>query len=61
MPKSRLDFWRTKLEKNRARDLANMEALSEHGWRILVIWECETFDLDRLRETVRRFFDGDVD
>jgi DNA mismatch endonuclease (patch repair protein) len=40
-PKSRLDFWKPKLEGNRARDLANQETLRALGWDVLVIWECE--------------------
>lgn len=48
MPKSRLDFWRPKLEGNRARDTANQEQLNGMGWDVLVVWECELRDLDRL-------------
>jgi DNA mismatch endonuclease (patch repair protein) len=48
MPKSRLDFWRPKLEGNRARDTAKQEQLKGMGWDVLVVWECELRDLDRL-------------
>jgi DNA mismatch endonuclease (patch repair protein) len=39
-PRSRADFWREKIEGNRRRDQANLEALHALGWRTLVIWEC---------------------
>lgn len=39
-PKSREEFWRTKIKRNRVNDLKNAEALSAIGWRTLVIWEC---------------------
>ena len=55
MPKSRLDFWRPKLERNRKRDLANLEKLSKMGWRALVVWECEMSDVESVRRKVRAF------
>lgn len=41
MPKSRLDYWLPKLERNKERDQANIKALRREGWRVLVIWECQ--------------------
>ncbi len=41
LPKSNVDFWKTKFEKNVARDDRNYKALEEEGWRVVVIWECE--------------------
>ncbi|WP_419940320.1 very short patch repair endonuclease [Candidatus Palauibacter sp.] len=56
-PKSpeRRDFWREKLDGNAQRDRLNEAALRRLGWEILVIWECETKDLDPLAERVRAF------
>lgn len=39
-PATRTDFWRSKIEANRARDARNIEELRLLGWRVLVIWEC---------------------
>ncbi len=55
MPKSRLDFWRPKLEANRERDSANVSRLAEQGWRTLVVWECQLREMAQVEETVRRF------
>ncbi|MCD4728887.1 MAG: very short patch repair endonuclease [Pirellulales bacterium] len=41
LPKSRLDFWKPKLEANRQRDAKNRNRLRKLGWRILIVWECE--------------------
>src|SRR5262245_1683825 len=41
MPKSRLDYWLPKLERNKARDVQNIKALRRSGWRVLVVWECQ--------------------
>lgn len=40
-PKSNVDFWRSKIDGNIERDSANYTRLTDIGWRILVIWECE--------------------
>jgi len=55
MPKSRVEFWRTKLEANRERDLRHQQALAELGWRVLVVWECELRDLDAVAREVEAF------
>jgi DNA mismatch endonuclease (patch repair protein) len=52
LPKSRLDFWRTKLEGNKARDRRNLRKLKALGWRVLVVWECQLKDLPRLSRRV---------
>lgn len=39
-PKTREDFWRDKLEKNRERDRRVLSELAGSGWRIGIVWEC---------------------
>lgn len=39
-PKSREEFWRTKIARNRAADARTDEALKAAGWRRGVVWEC---------------------
>lgn len=41
-PQSRTDYWTRKLDENIARDARHSTALSAAGWKVLVIWECET-------------------
>ena len=55
MPKSRLAYWVPKLEGNRRRDRRNARALRARGWRVMVIWECQVADLDRIERRARRF------
>jgi DNA mismatch endonuclease, patch repair protein len=52
MPKSRLDFWRPKLEGNAIRDRLQEVALAEMGWRLIVVWECEASDKARIQDIV---------
>ena len=49
-PKSRVNFWRTKLVRNRGNDEKNLTALRRAGWRVLVIWECALKGKERLKE-----------
>lgn len=41
-PKSHIDFWGPKLERNRLRDLENDKDLRRIGWRSFVVWQCQT-------------------
>ena len=54
-PKIRVPFWRSKFAQNIARDARNIETLSEAGWKVLVVWECETDNSIALRVKLRRF------
>lgn len=55
LPKSRQDFWQPKLEGNRARDERNNAMLTEMGWDVLEIWECETADTEALAMKIKGF------
>jgi len=57
-PKSRIEFWRNKLEGNKVRDVRKLAELKAAGWRVLVIWECETRDEKSLATKIRRFLNG---
>ncbi|HRD28519.1 MAG TPA: very short patch repair endonuclease [Caulobacter sp.] len=58
MPKSRQDFWRPKLEGNRARDLRQIAELQALGWSVLEIWECQLRDPSFLENEIRTFLDS---
>ena len=58
LPKSRQDYWRPKLERNFARDKANVDRLNSLGWQVLTVWQCELVDLDKLTERIDRFLSG---
>lgn len=46
LPKTRPDFWRAKVEKNRARDSRVVQELESRGWCVLVLWECSLRGVD---------------
>ena len=51
LPKSRVEFWAEKLGKNVDRDVMSLAALEKLGWKVVVIWECET-EKDELLQRV---------
>src|SRR6266478_3319977 len=57
IPSSRRGYWVEKLERNADRDERVQRALRRQGWRVLVIWECQTDSANRsrLREKLTRF------
>ena len=40
IPDNRREWWKKKLEDNKARDAKALTALRRDGWRVLVVWEC---------------------
>ena len=41
IPKTRTEWWKKKLNKNKKRDKRNLKKLKSMKWNILVLWECE--------------------
>lgn len=40
-PKSNVDYWTKKINRNRERDKEEQKKLAEMGWHVIVVWECE--------------------
>ena len=40
-PKSNVEYWVVKFERNKERDERNIRELEEAGWKVHVIWECQ--------------------
>ncbi|MEY4177465.1 MAG: hypothetical protein RLY70_1039 [Planctomycetota bacterium] len=61
IPKTRVDYWRAKLEGNVRRDARQRRELKRLGWRVLVIWECEAerHSPERLARRIIRFLESD--
>jgi len=41
LPKTRTEFWRSKIDTNRSRDRRTSGELASAGWNVLTLWECE--------------------
>ena len=44
VPKTNRKYWTAKVARNVARDARTSALLSEQGWRVEMIWECELKD-----------------
>jgi len=47
-PKTRKEFWENKFNENMKRDKNNFKELKKLNWNLLVIWECETKNINLL-------------
>lgn len=41
LPKSNVDFWKNKIERNKERDLRERIKLRDMGWHVIQFWECQ--------------------
>jgi DNA mismatch endonuclease (patch repair protein) len=55
IPKTRVEYWAPKLKRNQLRDAENGRKLRRLGWRLFVVWECQTVDAGRLGKRLGRF------
>jgi DNA mismatch endonuclease (patch repair protein) len=55
LPKTRIEFWTDKINRNRKRDETNDEQLHEAGWRTLTVWQCELKNIDELAKKLYEF------
>lgn len=55
LPKSRLDFWLPKLQRNVRRDHEVRAQLESLGWKHMTIWECELRNLEEIGKSIREF------
>lgn len=54
-PATRSEFWEQKRQSNLERDKRNIKQLKQQGWEVLVIWECQTKSLKKLRGKISNF------
>lgn len=52
IPKTNREFWVAKIRRNQERDQKNYEILSENGWQVIVVWECQ-LKPKKLEQTMR--------
>lgn len=55
-PKSNVEYWQSKFERNVERDNANKELLMQMGWRVITVWECEVNSAAKLAATAEQIY-----
>jgi len=51
-PKTRQEFWNKKFKENIKRDSEIQDKIKNLNWRSVVIWECETKNMENLRDKI---------
>lgn len=54
-PSTNVDFWNRKIDGNIRRDRKAQRLLRVMGWRVVVIWQCNTKDAELLMRRLERF------
>lgn len=55
MPRSKLNYWLPKLQRNIERDEENIKLLESKGWAVFIAWECEIEKIDFIKQKIIRF------
>lgn len=56
-PQTHQEFWEEKFRRNVERDAEAIKTLQASGWKVLVIWECETKNISLLKDMLVSFFE----
>lgn len=56
LPKSRTDYWESKIAANKARDQTVADSLERRGWKAVTVWQCELKEPEQLSARLRRDF-----
>ena len=51
IPKSNVEFWQNKINRNQERDRQNYQLLKANGWHVIVIWECQ-LQTSKIKDTM---------
>lgn len=60
LPKSNVEFWKEKIERNVGWDVRNEAELKALGWRVIRVWECDIKTVAEREEYLKRLYDSIV-
>ena len=55
IPKSNKGYWIPKIERNKIRDKKNFAELKKLKWKVLVVWECEVKNTDKVWSKLNKY------
>lgn len=62
-PKTNQDYWIPKIERTVERDKRNQKEISELGWKVIIVWECEiekpNFD-NTMNELIKEILENEI-
>lgn len=53
-PKSRITFWEQKFAANMARDQKAYRSLRKAGWKVFILWECQTLLTNKVDSVLQK-------
>lgn len=56
LPSTNVDFWKTKITRNIARDYVNNVDLELAGWRVIRLWECEVKTKTKREDALQKLY-----
>lgn len=54
VPKANIEYWGAKLKRNFEKQKKDIKLLRKDGWKVHIIWECETKDENRLIKKLKK-------
>ena len=60
IPTANQEFWLEKFQRTIKRDKKNLYSLRKLGWKVLVVWECQTKDKKKLENKLHKFMSSIV-
>ena len=57
-PKSNYVFWSKKIESNIKRDNEIFCLLKSMGWKVLIVWQCQTKNREQLNRMLKTFMEA---
>lgn len=58
LPKSNVEFWKEKIERNIERDKESMQALFDLEWKVVHVWECELRNKANREDTLNKIYNS---
>ncbi len=52
LPKTNVEFWERKIERNKERDLRVQHQLARMGWHVMTVWECQLDTKEKRERTL---------
>jgi DNA mismatch endonuclease (patch repair protein) len=57
-PATRGEYWHAKFSATLKRDRRSLRQLRANGWSVMVVWECQIREPERLAQRIARFLSG---
>jgi len=54
LPKTNIDYWHKKLERNIERQKSILAELKKDNWKPIIIWECQVKQTNRLTQRLKK-------